>query len=300
MVAGEIWLIHREVAGISLPVIGTMYASADGVTWAALTPTVTTSGGDSWSRYDYAVTAPTGTNYLRVTFLNSGANAWTPQIGQMTYSAAVPTGTSTPAATQTLAATPTSRNTPTATPSPTTTPRNTPTASPSPTATPRNTPTATPSPTTTPRNTATATPAPSPPPSASPTAAPVHVTVMHGGDGASQESQYRVRLYNDNGSAQDGLKARIYRDLSAVFAAGRTARDVAIAKYWDQCNAVQIGPATVGDGARSLYSRSPGRGTRSPQAASVRCSSAFTSRGGSRSGMPRTIHRRGGSQRAAT
>lgn len=59
-----------------------MYASADGVTWAALTPTVTTGSGDSWSRYDYAVTAPTGTNYIRVTFPNSGANAWTPRSGR--------------------------------------------------------------------------------------------------------------------------------------------------------------------------------------------------------------------------
>jgi len=219
----------------------TLESSSDGVTWTALVPTITSSKGASWSRCDYGITAPTGANYVRVTFPNSGANAWTPQIGRVTYSAATPPPSGTPTAPQTLAATPTQSTTPT--------PRFSPTVTASPTATPHNTSTATPSPTPRPTNT----PAPSPTPSASPTTAAVHVAAMNGGGGSNQETQYRVRLYNDSGGTQGGLKARIYVNLSEVFAAGLTARDVTLAKYWDQCNAVQLGPVTVWDNARSLY-----------------------------------------------
>ncbi len=219
----------------------TLESSSDGVTWTALVPTITSSKGASWSRCDYGVTAPTGTNYVRVTFPNSGANAWTPQIGRVTYSAATPPPSGTPTAPQTLAATPTRSTTPT--------PRFSPTVAASPTATPHNTSTATPSPTPRPTNT----PAPSPTPSASPTTAAVHVAAMNGGGGSNQETQYRVRLYNDSGGTQGGLKARIYVNLSELFAAGLTARDVTLAKYWDQCGAVQLGPVTVWDSARSLY-----------------------------------------------
>lgn len=76
---------------------------------------------------------------------------------------------------------------------------------------------------------------------------------MNGGGGQSQETQYRVRLYNDSATAQSGLKARVFLNLSEITAAGLAPQNVVSAKYWDQCNAVQIGPVTAWDTARSLY-----------------------------------------------
>ena len=76
---------------------------------------------------------------------------------------------------------------------------------------------------------------------------------MNGGGGQSQETQYRVRLYNDSATAQSGLKARVFLNLSEIAAAGLTPQNVVSVKYWDQCNAVQIGPVTAWDTARSLY-----------------------------------------------
>jgi len=225
----------------------TLESSPDSVAWTPLAATVTAMQGGSWSRFDYSAAAPAGTNFVRVTFPNSGANAWNPQVGQVSYSAAAPTPSSTPTATQPPAAAPTPRNTPTPSVSPTV--AATATSTPLPTATTRNTATATPSPTPRPTNT----PTPSPIPSGSPTVAAVHVAVMNGSGGSNQETQYRLRLYNDGGGAQTGFTARIYLNLSEIYAAGFTARDVTTAKYWDQCGTVRPGPVTVWDSARSLY-----------------------------------------------
>ena len=170
----------------------TFAASPDGAIYTSVSATPVDRGGD-WQRMDYTLTLPAGTNFVRVTFPNTGANAWTPQIGQVTYSS---NG-----------------------------------ASPSPTPTPSATPT--------------------PSPSAGPSS--FHITAMNGGGGQDQETQYRVRLYNDSATAQSGLKARVFLNLSEITAAGLAPQNVVSAKYWDQCNAVQIGPVTAWDTARSLY-----------------------------------------------
>ena len=218
----------------------TFAASPDGVTYAPLSVTPVDRGGE-WQRMDYALTLPAGTNFVRVTFPNTGANAWTPQIGQVTYSSA---GAS---------ASPTPTPSPSPTPAPSATPSPSPSATPSPSPTPA--PSATPSPTPSPSPSATpgpsATPSPTPSPSAGPSS--FHVTATNGGGVQTQETQYRVRLYNNSATAQRGLKARIFLNLSELSAAGLTAQNVVSAKSWDQCNAVRIGPVTAWDSARSLY-----------------------------------------------
>lgn len=193
-------------------------SSPDGVTYTAVGPAITDHGGN-WRRIDYSGNVPAGTNYLRITFPNSSKSASTPQLGQVTYSG---TGG-------------------TASPSPSSSP------SPSPTPKPTPSPSLSPSPSPTPSPSA----SPTPNPSAGP--ASFHVTAMDGGGGQTQETQYRVRLYNDSTSAQSDLKVRIFLNLSELSAAGLTPQDVATAKYWDQCGAVTIGPVTTWDAARSLY-----------------------------------------------
>jgi len=123
------------------------------------------------------------------------------------------------------AATPTATPTPTPTAGPTPTP--TPTATPTPT--PRVTPPmATPTPTPTPTAASRATPTPTPttaPPTATPTPPPsgtVQVSAAIAGEDDSQ-TKYNVTVKNNGTSGLTGFSARVYVDLSEVFAAGKTA-----------------------------------------------------------------------------
>ena len=143
-------------------------ASADGATFTPIAPTVTDRGGD-WKRIDYALTLPAGTNFVRVTFPNISAYDWTPQIGQVAYSSAAG--------------------------SPTTSPT-------------------------------------------------VRVATKLGNSSVIHETQYRVRLYNDDTTPQSNLSLRVYVDLSEVFAAGLGVGNLTIDKFWDQCGTATLGPYT--------------------------------------------------------
>ncbi|HEU5327199.1 MAG TPA: cellulase family glycosylhydrolase [Thermomicrobiales bacterium] len=184
----------------------TFAVSPDNNTYTAVTPSSNNLGGD-WTRVDYTLTPPAGTNYVKVIFPTNSAYAWNPEIGQVRYANSGGTATTTP------------------------------TPAPSPTNTPSPTPTNTP------------TPAPTSTPTAKVAA---HVTAKLG-NVSNQETQYRVRLYNDSATPQSGLTVRVFVDLSELFAAGLSGADVATAKYWDQCGAVAIGPAQNWRAGTTIY-----------------------------------------------
>ncbi|MGN6674757.1 MAG: hypothetical protein ACTHMA_15765, partial [Thermomicrobiales bacterium] len=184
----------------------TFAVSPDNNTYTAVTPSSNNLGGD-WTRVDYTLTPPAGTNYVKVIFPTNSAYAWNPEIGQVRYANSGGTATTTP------------------------------TPAPSPTNTPSPTPTNT----------------PTPAPTSTPTAkAAAHVTAKLG-NVSNQETQYRVRLYNDSATPQSGLTVRVFVDLSELFAAGLSGADVATAKYWDQCGAVAIGPAQNWRAGTTIY-----------------------------------------------
>lgn len=112
-----------------------------------------------------------------------------------------------------------------------------------------------PAPTSTPANTATPTatlaPSPTPTPTSTATggAASLRVTAMLGGGNATQETQYRVRLHNDGATPQNNLSARVFVDLSEVFAAGLGVGDLTTDELWDQCGTASLGPYTRWSGA---------------------------------------------------
>ena len=118
------------------------------------------------------------------------------------------------------AATPTATATPTPTPGQTATPTPTLTPSPTPRVTP---PAATPTPTPTPTAASRVTPSPTPTPT--PTAPPsgnIQVSAAIAGEDTSQ-TKYNVTIRNNGTAALTGFSARVYVDLSEVFAAGKTA-----------------------------------------------------------------------------
>src|SRR5690606_12072446 len=108
--------------------------------------------------------------------------------------------------------------------------------------TPTASPAATPSPTPAATSTPTATPSPSPAPSNLRREA-----CLHGSLQANQEAQYKVRLFNDGSSAVSGVSARIFLDLTELYAAGLTSSDVSFEEFWDQCNQVTLGPLAAWD-----------------------------------------------------
>ncbi len=61
-----------------------LMTSADGVTWAAATPTITGGGGSYWYPYTYTLSGMTNTNFVKVVWNNLTGNSWTPQIGRVT------------------------------------------------------------------------------------------------------------------------------------------------------------------------------------------------------------------------
>ncbi len=69
----------------------------------------------------------------------------------------------------------------------------------------------------------------------------------------TKETQYQLRLENNGKDDQGGFTARIFLDLSEVYAAGSSASNVGTTEFWDQCNAASFSPVTVWDSARSLY-----------------------------------------------
>jgi hypothetical protein len=98
-----------------------------------------------------------------------------------------------------------------------------------PTATPTTGPTATPTPTSGPTSTSTPTPTPTPTPRVTPTPTPtappagnIQVSAAIAGEDSSQ-TKYNVTVKNNGASALSGFSARVYVDLSEVFAAGKTA-----------------------------------------------------------------------------
>ena len=88
------------------------------------------------------------------------------------------------------------------------------------------------------------------------TTATTSVTVsarINGSAGSTQETQYWVQLNNTGATARTGMSARVYVDLSEVYAAGLSASNVTTTEYWDQCGTAQLGPVTAWDVARRLY-----------------------------------------------
>ncbi len=79
-----------------------------------------------------------------------------------------------------------------------------------------------------------------------------HVETALGND-SIQETQYKVRLYNDSSQSQSGLKVRVFVNVSELIAAGLSATDVATEKFWDQCNTVTITPLSAWDAAQAIY-----------------------------------------------
>jgi hypothetical protein len=169
--------------------------------------------------------------------------------------------TNTPTATNTSVPptnTPTRTNTPTGptnTPTNTLPPTNTPTRTNTPNG-PTNTPTNTSvSPTNTPTNTTvppTNTPTNTPSGPTPTSSANFHVEAAIGSI-TNQETQYKVKLFNDSASSQANLKVRVFMNLTEVYNAGLTFSDVVAEEFWDQCGSVSYSAATVWNAAQKTY-----------------------------------------------
>lgn len=92
-----------------------------------------------------------------------------------------------------------------------------------------------------------------------PTATPVPVAEVRTAaqlDGANtkkKETQYQVRLYNDDTAPISGLTARVFFDLSEISDAGYTAADVVTTELADSCGAAQLGAVTAWDAGNNIY-----------------------------------------------
>lgn len=117
----------------------------------------------------------------------------------------------------------------------------TPIVTPSPTATPTRTATATPTRTATPTATATPTRTPTPTATATPGMSPLRVTARLASV-SNQETQYHVRVHNDGGQALDGVRMRVFVNLSEVIGAGLTPGQIVSEIFWSQCDSVSIAP----------------------------------------------------------
>ena len=85
------------------------------------------------------------------------------------------------------------------------------------------------------------------------TSGAAHVAAMLGEAYSNQETQYRVRLYNDGASAQVGMSARIFLNLSELSAAGLSASDLVNTLYWDSCGGAQVGAPVLWNSAQQIY-----------------------------------------------
>ena len=69
----------------------------------------------------------------------------------------------------------------------------------------------------------------------------------------SQVTRYWLKIENTGTTPVSGLKARIYLNLSEVYAAGLTATSVAVDRDWDECTTAQFGSITAYDAGQYLY-----------------------------------------------
>jgi Flp pilus assembly pilin Flp len=106
----------------------------------------------------------------------------------------------------------------------------------------------------------TATTAPSAPTpttaAAAPTATPTTTNVRFTAAVSSSDSQktaYWLKIENTGTTPVSGLKARIYLDLSKIYAAGLTASNVMVDRYWDECASAQFGTIATTNAASYVY-----------------------------------------------
>lgn len=69
----------------------------------------------------------------------------------------------------------------------------------------------------------------------------------------SQKTAYWLKIENTGTTPVSGLKARIYLNLSEIYAAGLTASNVVVDRYWDECTSAQFGTVTAYNAAQYLY-----------------------------------------------
>ena len=69
----------------------------------------------------------------------------------------------------------------------------------------------------------------------------------------SQKTAYWLKIENTGTTPVSGLKARIYLNLSEVYAAGLTATNVVVDRYWDECATPQFGSITAYNAGQYLY-----------------------------------------------
>ena len=69
----------------------------------------------------------------------------------------------------------------------------------------------------------------------------------------NQMTQYWIQLNNTGTTAIANMSARVYLNLSEIFAAGLSANNVVVDEYWDQCGTAQLSSALTWDAARQLY-----------------------------------------------
>lgn len=69
----------------------------------------------------------------------------------------------------------------------------------------------------------------------------------------SQKTAYWLKIENIGTTPVSGLKARVYLNLSEIYAAGLTASNVMVDRYWDDCGSPQFGSVTAYNAAQYIY-----------------------------------------------